>query len=265
MSATRKITNYLLTLALIMFPCAVRAANSDPVKAEIVHSDPLRKGTETPVIIHLTHADGMPVITEELDIVHTQPLHILTADPQFQDYQHVHSHPLQNKFGNYAFFLTPHTDCGYRTWIDMTIHGQQQFAMIDLPGVQSCMDKPADKTVITESSLSGGYHFVWKGGPMKAGTAAMITIDATGPDGQPFEQLEPVMGAFIHLVGFYDDYKTIVHAHAQGEEPNSLYDYGGPSLQFHIMPEKAGFIHFFAQCRIAGKEYFVPFGIKVEK
>src|SRR5439155_809971 len=42
------------------------------------------------------------------------------------------------------------------------------------------------------------------------------TLRVTAPDGQPFNQLEVVMGAFGHFVGFCDDFATVLHIHPVG-------------------------------------------------
>lgn len=72
------------------------------------------------------------------------------------------------------------------------------------------------------------------------------------------------MEAFAHIFGFFDDRQTVVHIHSIGEEPSKATDKGGPELQFHIMPKKAGFIKLFVQVSINGKELFLPFGIVVK-
>ena len=83
-------------------------------------------------------------------------------------------------------------------------------------------------------------------------------------DGKPFTQLEPVMGAYAHIVGFSEDRKTVVHIHPMGEEPMNASDRGGPELSFHIEPGKSGFNKLFAQVRVDGKDVFAPFGIIVQ-
>jgi hypothetical protein len=83
-------------------------------------------------------------------------------------------------------------------------------------------------------------------------------------DGKPFTQLEPVMAAFAHIVGFSEDRKTVVHIHPMGIEPTKESDRDGPTLQFHIEPNKAGFTKMFVQVRVNGKDVFAPFGVMVK-
>ena len=83
-------------------------------------------------------------------------------------------------------------------------------------------------------------------------------------DGQAVNVLEPVMGAFAHMVGFYEDYESIAHIHPMGAEPTENTERGGPTLQFHIEPEQAGYLKLFAQVQIDGKQIFAPFSILVK-
>ncbi len=50
-----------------------------------------------------------------------------------------------------------------------------------------------------------------------------------------------------------------------GKEPIKTSERGGPELQFHVEPNKAGFIKLFAQVQINGKTLFVPFGVTVNR
>lgn len=97
----------------------------------------------------------------------------------------------------------------------------------------------------------------------RAGSAVMGNITVT-KDGKPFNQLEPVMGAFAHVVGFGEDYSSVLHIHPMGKEPTSDTERGGPKLDFHIEPKTAGVVKLFAQVRIDGKDIFAPFGMLVK-
>jgi hypothetical protein len=71
------------------------------------------------------------------------------------------------------------------------------------------------------------------------------------------------MGSFAHIVVFSEDMKTVVHIHRMGDEPSKETDRGGPELEIHMEPKKAGFVKIFAQIKIKGKELFVPFSFTV--
>jgi hypothetical protein len=71
------------------------------------------------------------------------------------------------------------------------------------------------------------------------------------------------MGAFAHLVGFNEDYKTVTHMHPKGPPVFDRAARGGPELEFQIYALRPGFVRFFAQVQIDGRSRFVPFGLQV--
>jgi hypothetical protein len=91
-----------------------------------------------------------------------------------------------------------------------------------------------------------------------------VKVKVTGPDGQEFSKLEPVMGAFAHMVAFPADLGSVTHVHPMGPEPKTAADRGGPDLTFHVEPDKPGFQKFFLQTQIGGKDKFAAFGLNVE-
>ena len=71
------------------------------------------------------------------------------------------------------------------------------------------------------------------------------------------------MNAFAHLVGFYDDDRTVVHLHPVGPEVVDQTSRGGPSLEFRFYPPKDGFLRLYCQVSVGGKMVFVPFNVNV--
>jgi hypothetical protein len=75
--------------------------------------------------------------------------------------------------------------------------------------------------------------------------------------------LQPVMGAFAHLVAFDDECRGFAHLHpkenlipVEGEET-----YRGP-LTFGFRPPSTGHFRLWAQVRIDEQEIFVPFDLE---
>jgi hypothetical protein len=89
-------------------------------------------------------------------------------------------------------------------------------------------------------------------------------VKVTGPDGREFSKLEPVMGAFAHMVAFPTDLGSVTHVHPMGAEPKTNAERGGPELSFHVEADKPGFQKFFLQTQIGGKEKYAAFGLNVE-
>ena len=80
---------------------------------------------------------------------------------------------------------------------------------------------------------------------------------------QPLTRLEPVMAAFAHLVGFYDDGRTVVHLHPAGGEITNPGLRGGPTLDFKFYPPKSGFLRLYAQVQVDGQAVFASFNLNV--
>jgi hypothetical protein len=206
--------------------------------------------------------NGKPLEVDDLKTVHTQKFHLLVVDPTLTDYQHIHPEPTATP-GSYLFTFTPKFSGGYRAWADITpVGGEQQFVRADMGEI-----KPGiiDKKETRRAEADGYIFMLTLDGTAKAGDEVMATIVVTDTKGQKVTTLEPVMGAFAHLAGFYDDYQTVLHAHPMGDEPTDNAAHGGPELMFHLAPEKAGFVKLFVQVKIGGKDIFAPFGLMVSQ
>src|SRR5581483_11933645 len=105
---------------------------------------------------------------------------------------------------------------------------------------------------------AGGFSFSLKiedrsGAPLSAKETRRISVSVADAEGKPVRNLAPVMNAFAHLVGFYDDYKTVVHIHPGGGDILRDDLRGGPSLGFLIYPPRSGFLRLYCQVLIDGK------------
>lgn len=229
----------------------------------LIESEPVLTANKTVTIRFKLLNDNKMLTLNDLKEVHTQKIHLLVIDPTLSDYHHVHP-TLDNKAQDFVFTFTPKHNSSYRIWADITplATNKQEFLIADI-GTPS-----KDKIVIEKNEKlnadSGAYHFVLKlDGEPKAGQEVIATIAVT-KDGKPFAELEPIMGAFAHVVGFGEDYNSILHIHPMGPAPESSTDRGGPELMFHIAFKNPGFVKFFAQVRINGKDLYVPFCVVVK-
>lgn len=239
-------------------------AAQNTVKLALEPAAALEAGKTTQVTVKLNAvADGKPLTFDDLKEAHTKKLHLLVIDPSLSDYHHIHPVAGKNP-GEYVFDFTPLKNDSYRVWADVipVASGKQEYVQTDmgLPAEEKAsLDKATSMTATVE-----GYTFTLAlDGEPKAGSPVMGNVTVT-KDGQLFTGLEPVMGAFAHVVGFTEDYNSVLHVHPMGKEPTSDTERGGPKLEFHIEPEKAGFVKLFAQVRIDGKDIFAPFGITVK-
>ena len=218
-----------------------------------------------PVKITATLIDkktDVPLTENDIKTAHTQKFHLLVVDPTLTDYQHIH--PIVSKSGEWVFDFTPLKNVNYRAWANIipTSTGKAEYVSADI-------GKPTSETPVINKknnlvSAVGDYTFTLAlDGTPTVGGMVMANINVT-KNGKPFTQLEPVMGAFAHVVGFNEDYKTVIHIHPLGKEPDGATMRGGPQLDFHMEFEKLGFVKLFAQFRVNGKDIFAPFGITVK-
>lgn len=239
-------------------------AAQNMVKLALEPAAPLQAGKTTQVTVKLNAvADGKPLTLDDLKEAHTKKLHLLVVDPTLTDYHHIH--PVAGeKPGEYVFDFTPLKNDTYRVWADVipVATDKQEYVQTDM-GTPAKEKASIDKATSMTATVDGYTFTLALDGEPKAGSPVMGNVTVT-KDGQPFTGLEPVMGAFAHVVGFTEDYNSVLHVHPTGKEPTSDAERGGPKLEFHIEPEKAGFVKLFAQVRIGGKDIFAPFGITVK-
>jgi len=212
------------------------------------------------VTVRLTDAtSGQGLGADAFDIVHTQRVHALVIDSSLTDYSHAHPAP-GGEAGVWTFTFTPRHNRPYRLFLDATRAGAQSYTVVDLnAGAAAANVEEALSNAATVGGISARLSF---DGPLKAGEAQMGRI-AFARGGAPFAGLEPVMGAFGHIVGFSADRQSVAHVHPMGAEPTAATDRGGPAVSFHLEPPKAGFLRIYAQIRVDGQDVFLPFGVNV--
>jgi hypothetical protein len=179
------------------------------------------------------------------------------------DYSHIHP-ALTSVPGIYKFKWQPKTNGFYRLWADIipVKTNDPEVLMINLTAPQD-VAAALDKKIIMDTKIDGiRFKLTFSPPVITKGQAAMGTITVT-KDGIPFGDLQPVMGAYAHIVGFSDDFKSAVHVHPMGAPPQHASDMGGPEIIFHLLPAKAGFVKLFAQVKVDDKELFVPFEVEV--
>ncbi|MDI9819578.1 MULTISPECIES: hypothetical protein [unclassified Legionella] len=270
----------LLSISLSYQPLAVAGMDHHHQHKQPVHAEKkaavtrlsveeiINKNGKKLVRIKLAEiTSNKPLTLNDLSEVHTQKIHLLIIDDSLKDYSHIHPEETK-KPGIYQFEWNPKRhNATYRMWADLLpLSSQtQEYVVTDLTSPPNNQPATIDRKPSYKSTVNG-YQFTltFDKSALKAGNPAMGRIKITDIDGKPVSSLEPLMGAYAHIVGFNEDFKTIVHIHPMGKEPQHKSDRGGPELVFHLQPEKAGFIKLFAQVKINGEEIYAPFGIAVQ-
>lgn len=237
------------------------------IKIDVVPSNGgLVAGQSSTTVIRLTDSEGKPVLPKDLKTAHTEKIHLLIVDESLSDYHH--EHPVQgDKEGEYKFTFKPKNGGQYTVFADLLPEstGKQEYTRteVTVQGEKQPLDESAG--VLAEVD---GYKFQLSAegeSVLRVGEATVVKVKITKPDGTPANNLEPVMGAFAHGVGFPSDRKGVVHVHPLGEEPTKASQRGGPELTFHIVPEHPGYMKFYVQVQIGGKNKFAGFGFKVNE
>lgn len=238
-------------------------ASSSTIGAAIAPASGLKVGEPASFTLSLATKDGKPVTLADLSVAHTEKVHLLVVDPSLTDYHHEHPRP-GSAPGTYTFALTPKKAGEYKVFADLlpVATNRQEYATASFTVTGTPMT--ADKTV-NKTATAAGYTFALKfeEEPPTAGHPHKARLTVTGPDGKPFAKLEPVMGAFAHLVGFNADRTEIAHIHPLGQEPATTAERGGPTLEFQTNFAAGGHQKLFVQVQIDGKSVFAPFGIEV--
>ena len=233
------------------------------VRASVSTNEPLQVGVRTNARLYLTNLLGEPILATDLREVHTQKIHLLIVDESLSDYHH--EHPQQTgKPGQYDFSFTPQKPGPYRVWADVQpyLTGLQEYAPAHIAAATSS-ERLGDTTEkLTAAAYGLCYKLSFKSAP-KTNQPVTGTLRIMKADGTPVTELEPVMGAFSHLVAFHTDGKTVLHIHPKTAHRLTNADRGGPELEFQFCAPKPGFFRLFAQVQIAGEQKFAPFGVIV--
>jgi hypothetical protein len=213
--------------------------------------------------LKLATASGKPVGPADLLVAHTRKLHLLVVDPTLNDYQHVHPEP-GRRDGEWVFTLAPQRAGTYRVFADFTPAATQRglYASADftVPGPVAKVTREPNTT----AQLAGFQFELVLPTALQAGKVADLKfrIESQGREKVPVP-LQPVMGAFAHLVAFDDARSGFAHLHPNETDLARPPDALRPELTFKVTIPAPGRYVIWAQVNLAGSELFVPFWVDV--
>ncbi len=215
------------------------------------------------ITLTLRTASGKPIGPADLLVAHTRKLHLLVVDPTLTDYQHLHPEP-GRRDGEWKFSFTPARGGLYRVFADFTPAATQRglYASADL-----AVRGPV-ATVVTNAETiwqDRGINFQLMLPPvLRAGqpTVLRFRMESQGTVKERVP-LQPVMGAFAHLVTFDEARSGFAHLHPVESDLAKPPDAVHPELNFKVTIPASGRYVIWAQVKLDGKEVFAPYWVDV--
>jgi hypothetical protein len=262
------LTTLCLLISFICLTACEETNTEKPYQLEISSLAMPSAGQSDTFMLRLTQ-HNKPVTPNDLVETHTKKLHVMSIDPSLTDYKH--EHPTYNENTQlYEFTTTLNNSGTYRVIADIKPKDDDEHhyvtTTIDVPGTpKPLVWATLDPGQYETHKKVGNLNFTMQMDTQNvvAGNDVMLTIMITDDKQQPFTQLEPIMGAYAHLVGFNTHNEDLLHTHPMGEKPQAENDRGGPNVEFHLHFEKPGFYRLFAQFQVNGADVFVPFDVNV--
>lgn len=226
-------------------------------------------GTPLEVVARLTTPDSRPFPAADLIRIDSAQMCMLIVDPRLDDF-HVVVPTAGEKQGEWKFRFTPATAGPYRMWAEITPASTAlpEFPRADLGGDFGRVNRTGAALAETLTATANGLTFQISfsgptSGPPPAQQTRLMRILVTDSAGQQVTQLQPLMNAFAHLTGIYDDGQTLVRFHPTGGEILIEAARGGPWVAFKTYLPKPGYVRFFCQARVNDRIVTAPFGFTV--
>ncbi len=236
-----------------------------PVTLAVTPEAPATAGQVCTATLTLTTFSGKPIAPEDLIVVQTKPIHLLIVDPSLDDYQHVHPVPAKAA-GQWHFAFRPRHGGNYRIFADFTpvatsrgLYSETELAVAGPPSPVVAGTQP-----VSWHATENGYGFELRPGaqPLHANVPADLRLIVTRPDGGPVP-IEPIMGAFAHLVAFDTGRSGFAHIHPNETDLSQLPDRLAPAFTFKVTIPAAGRYVIWSQVNLAGTETYAPFWFDV--
>ena len=238
-----------------------------PVTMALTTANAAQAGVEVQATFTLRTASGKAIAPEDLVVAHTKKMHLLIIDPSLTDYQHVHPDATATP-GEWTFHFTPRFGGTYRIFADFTpiatglgLYANTELAVKgDVPTAAALAEARRPAWTCERDGLRFELH---PGAlPLRIRTAIDLRFTVTRPDGGVVP-LEPLMGAYAHLVAFDEGRSGFAHLHPVETDLSKRPDPIRPTLSFKIMIPRAGRYVIWAQLNLGGREVFAPFWFDV--
>ena len=228
-------------------------------------------GTPLEVIARLTTPDAQPFPSADLIKVDSAQVCMLIADQRLDDFHVVVPIP-GGKPGEWNFLFTPATTGPYRMWAEITpaITALPEFPRADLGGDFGRVNRTGAALADSLTATVGGMTFQMSfsgptSGPPPAEQTRLMRILVTDAAGQQVTNLQPLMNAFAHVTGIFNDGETVVRFHPTGGEILIEAARGGPWLALKTYFPQPGYVRLFCQVRVNDRVITAPFGFNITR
>ena len=220
---------------------------------EIKDHPPIKRAEPCKIEFSLTDENGKNLTPDDLKETYTKKLHVMVVDSSLNDYHHLHPQYDQTT-GLFAVSFIPKVQGDYSAWCDFKL--QKNDLHVVLKNKISAQNDYNISPVIQHTNTASNDNMsvdIDTNPPLSAGKSSTLNLKIRDKSGNAVK-LEPIMGAYAHLVGFSKDGETLIHCHPLDAPQNE------GDLEFHIAPQKEGFTKFFLQVKTEGSEALIPFG-----
>jgi hypothetical protein len=192
-----------------------------------VETTTLQSGRRVPFAFQVTGKDGR-ALRGGFELEHDRELHLIVVRRDTDNFQHVH--PRRAADGTWRTDLDLSRPGSYRAFADFKVDGKKRTLGVDLAVPGEFAPRPLPRPATRDSV--DGLDVEMKAPGLKAGRETTLTFAATR-GGQPFEGLEPYLGAKGHLVALREGDLAYLHVHpTQGGDGHEHAD-GSASSEAH--------------------------------
>lgn len=188
-------------------------------------------------------------------------VHAFVVDGALAEFHHVLP-PAAGEGGAFECTFTPRGAGPHRLWIGATPArtGRPELTSLALGREKSAPPERSETLIAAEDDFRAELRF--EGGGPREGELVAGKLIFTASDGQPLKNLEPIFGAFAHLIAFAADSPNAISMRPAGVARRADLR-AGPEILFRFRPGASGFHRLFAEVRINGRVRTVAFGFEV--
>lgn len=254
-----------------------------PVQAEASFAvSPLVPVTHEPAQMTVTIAPHEGIVTE-----HERPTHMVIISEDMETFDHIH--PIDNAAGGdaagratgvFTFEHVFHEAGRYLVVVDYAVRWKpfSKRFFVDVVGEPKMAPPAVPDFARSREWGTYGAALTAVPGDIRAGVPATLAYTFTR-NGKPLTDLEPYLGAPLHLAVFRSDMSESLHTH--GELPLPWWEFWkkqgahelhaalpsafGPHIVARTVFPSPGTYYLFAEYRHAGKTMLAPFAVEVGK